>query len=64
MARVDDHYLRVRDYAERFNLTRGMFPVAEMVSDRVLSLPLSTGMTDGECARVIDALRWLLVGKR
>jgi dTDP-4-amino-4,6-dideoxygalactose transaminase len=51
-------------YAERFALTRGMFPVAELVSDRVLSLPLAGGMTDGECARVVDALRRLLTGER
>ena len=51
-------------YAERFALTRGMFPVAEMVSDCVLSLPLSGGMTDGECARVVDALGRLLLGVR
>lgn len=49
-------------YAERFALTRGMFPVAELVSDRVLSLPLAGAMTDGECARVVDALRRLLTG--
>jgi dTDP-4-amino-4,6-dideoxygalactose transaminase len=51
-------------YAERFALTRGMFPAAELVSDRVLSLPLAGGMTDSECARVVDALRRLLTGER
>jgi dTDP-4-amino-4,6-dideoxygalactose transaminase len=44
-------------YAERFNLTRGMFPCAELVSDRTLSLPLSAGMTDGQAAQVVDAVR-------
>jgi dTDP-4-amino-4,6-dideoxygalactose transaminase len=44
-------------YAERFNLTRGMFPVAELVSDRTLSLPLSAGMTDGQVAQVVGAVR-------
>jgi dTDP-4-amino-4,6-dideoxygalactose transaminase len=51
-------------YAERFNLTRGMFPAAEMVSDQVLSLPLSGGMAEGECALVIGALKRLLLGVR
>ena len=37
---------------------------AELVSDRVLSLPLAGGMTDSECARVVDALRRLLTGER
>jgi dTDP-4-amino-4,6-dideoxygalactose transaminase len=44
-------------YAERFKLTRGMFPVAEMVSERTLSLPLSAGMTDGQVAQVVGAVR-------
>jgi dTDP-4-amino-4,6-dideoxygalactose transaminase len=44
-------------YAQRFGLTRGMFPVAEYVSDSVLSLPLSGAITEGEAARVIDAVR-------
>jgi dTDP-4-amino-4,6-dideoxygalactose transaminase len=51
-------------YGERFALRRGMFPVAEMVSDSVLSLPLSGGMSEGECARVVDALGRLLLGVR
>jgi dTDP-4-amino-4,6-dideoxygalactose transaminase len=44
-------------YAERFHLTRGMFPVAERVSDGVLSLPLSGAITESEAARVVDAVR-------
>jgi dTDP-4-amino-4,6-dideoxygalactose transaminase len=44
-------------YADRYHLTRGMFPVAELVSDRTLSLPLSAGMTDGQVAQVIGAVR-------
>ena len=47
-------------YAERFHLRPGMFPVAEMVSARTLSLPLSSGMTDEQVERVIAALRALL----
>ena len=42
-------------YAERFRLRRGMFPVAEMVSERTLSLPLSAAMTDDQVERVVDA---------
>jgi dTDP-4-amino-4,6-dideoxygalactose transaminase len=51
-------------YAERFNLTRGMFPVAEMVSDRTLSLPLSAGMTDDQVAQVVGAVRSRILRRR
>jgi len=44
-------------YAERFGFTRGMFPVAEMVSDCELSLPLSAAMTDADVDAVIAAVR-------
>ena len=50
-------------YAERFNLRRGMFPAAEAISDRTLSLPLSPAMTDGAVDRVIDSVRACLVGR-
>jgi dTDP-4-amino-4,6-dideoxygalactose transaminase len=48
-------------YARTFGLTRGMFPHAEAVSDRVVSLPLSTGTTAADVDRVIDVLRRLLL---
>lgn len=50
-------------YQERFGLQRGMFPNAEFVSDRTLSLPLSAAMTDGDAYRVVEAIRSLLVGR-
>lgn len=50
-------------YAERFGLRRGMFPRAEFVSDRTLSLPLSGSMTPQEAWRVVDVVR-RLVGAR
>jgi dTDP-4-amino-4,6-dideoxygalactose transaminase len=43
-------------YAQRFGLRSGMFPVAEMVSERTLSLPLSAAMTDAEVEHVVRAL--------
>jgi dTDP-4-amino-4,6-dideoxygalactose transaminase len=43
-------------YQERFALKRGMFPVAESLSDSTLSLPLSAAMTDDTVDRVIEAL--------
>jgi dTDP-4-amino-4,6-dideoxygalactose transaminase len=42
-------------YQERFGFRRGMFPVAESVSDRTLSLPLSAAMTEEAIDRVIKA---------
>ena len=47
-------------YASRYGFRRGMFPVAESVGDRSLSLPLSSGMTDDAVDRVVDALGELL----
>lgn len=44
-------------YADRFGLRRGMFPVAESIADRTLSLPLSAAMTDDAVDRVIAAVR-------
>jgi dTDP-4-amino-4,6-dideoxygalactose transaminase len=44
-------------YADRFGLKPGMFPIAERVSARTLSLPLSAGMTDDQVDRVVDAVR-------
>jgi dTDP-4-amino-4,6-dideoxygalactose transaminase len=47
-------------YAGRFGYQRGAFPVAESISDRTLSLPLSSGMTDDAVERVADVLHELL----
>jgi dTDP-4-amino-4,6-dideoxygalactose transaminase len=47
-------------YAERFGLRRGMFPQAEYLSDRLLSLPFSSALRADEVARVAAVLRRLL----
>jgi dTDP-4-amino-4,6-dideoxygalactose transaminase len=46
-------------YAERFRLRPGMFPVAEMVSERTLSLPLSSAMSNDQVERVVSVIRTL-----
>ena len=43
-------------YANRFGLRRGMFPCAEFISDRTLSLPLSAALSDDDVDAVIDAV--------
>jgi dTDP-4-amino-4,6-dideoxygalactose transaminase len=43
-------------YRDRFNLRRGMFPIAESVSDTTLSLPLSPAMPAADVERVIEAV--------
>ncbi len=50
-------------YRERYHFTRGMFPVAEQVSDQVMSLPLGGGMTDDEAWTVVGALRRAIPGR-
>jgi dTDP-4-amino-4,6-dideoxygalactose transaminase len=50
-------------YAERFGLRRGMFPEAEFVSDRTLSLPLSAALSDAEVDAVIDAVTDAIEGR-
>ena len=47
-------------YAERFGFRRGMFPNAEFVSDRTLSLPLSAGTDEADVDRVVTVLRELV----
>ena len=44
-------------YANRFGFRPGMFPHAEYVSDRTLSLPLSGSMTEADAERVVLAVR-------
>ena len=43
-------------YREQYGFTRGMFPIAEAVSDTTLSLPVSPALSDGDVDRVIEAL--------
>jgi dTDP-4-amino-4,6-dideoxygalactose transaminase len=43
-------------YANRFGLARGMFPHAEFIADRTLSLPFSPALSDAQVDTVIGAL--------
>ena len=44
-------------YRETFGFKHGDFPVAETISDRIVSLPLFPLMTDGDQDRVIAAMK-------
>ncbi len=43
-------------YAEKYDLKREMFPNAEYISDRTVSLPLSAKLEDGDVEDVISAV--------
>jgi dTDP-4-amino-4,6-dideoxygalactose transaminase len=51
-------------YREQFGFKPGDFPVAETISDRIVSLPLFPLMTDQDQDRVINAMEDLFVRKR
>lgn len=44
-------------YREHFGFKHGDFPIAETISDRIVSLPLFPSMTDADQDRVIDAMK-------
>ena len=47
-------------YGEKYNFRRGMFPNAEYVSDRTVSLPLSAKLNERDVEDVIKAVRRIL----
>lgn len=47
-------------YRDKYNLTEAQFPVASMISERTLSLPLSPKVTDADQDDVVAALTELL----
>ncbi len=51
-------------YAKRFDYVRGMFPYAEWISDRTLSLPFSASLSDDDVDRVVESLHDMLGGSR
>jgi dTDP-4-amino-4,6-dideoxygalactose transaminase len=54
------HYIAVHlhtFYREMFDYSRGNFPNAEFISDRTVSLPLSSGMTEEDVMDVIAAVK-------
>lgn len=57
---VNVHYIPVHlhpYYRERFGYRGGEYPVAEAAYDRLISLPMSHGMTDEDVQDVITAVR-------
>ena len=54
------HYplpLHLQKAYERLGLRKGSFPVTERTSERLLSLPMFAELTEGDVARVSDAIR-------
>ena len=51
-------------YRETFGHRPGEFPVCEDVAARSIALPFFPAMTEGQVARVADALREVLVAAR
>lgn len=47
-------------YQQTYGLRRGDFPNAEFISDRTLSLPLSTSLSDDDVEDVVNAVRKVL----
>jgi len=57
---VNVHYIPVHlhpFYRQRFGARPGLCPVAEAAYERILSFPMFPGMSDGETAKVIEAVR-------
>lgn len=44
-------------YREKYSYTRGQFPVAELIGDSTISIPLYPKLTEDEAQCVIDAVR-------
>jgi perosamine synthetase len=51
-------------YRERFGHRRGEFPVCEDVAERSIALPFFPEMTEGQVARVAQALDAVVAGAR
>ena len=49
-------------YVARFGFVRGSFPVAELIGDRTITLPLYPSMTDEDVETVIAAVRDVTAG--
>jgi dTDP-4-amino-4,6-dideoxygalactose transaminase len=51
-------------YRDQLGFTRGLCPVAEAASDRLFSIPLYPGLTDGDLQDVAGAIRKILTAAR
>lgn len=64
---VGVHYTAVHlhpFYREAYGFARGDFPNAEFISDRTMSIPLSTKLTDSDVEDVIRAVRKVMAAYR
>jgi perosamine synthetase len=61
---VNVHYIPVhlhRYYRDRFGNRAGEYPIAEAAYARLISLPMFHGMSDGDVADVITAVKKVLL---
>ncbi|MBL8363180.1 MAG: DegT/DnrJ/EryC1/StrS family aminotransferase [Rubrivivax sp.] len=49
-------------WRDRYGLVPGMYPQSQAAYERLVSLPIYTRMSDGDVARVIEAVRAVLAG--
>ena len=53
----------LRYYRAILGAREGMFPIAEAIGQRTISLPLYPNLTDGEVDHVIETVRSIDVGR-
>jgi dTDP-4-amino-4,6-dideoxygalactose transaminase len=61
---VGVHYLALhlhQFYHHTYNYHEGQFPVAEWISERTISIPLSPALSDDDIGDVIRAVRKVLI---
>ena len=49
-------------WRDRYGLLPAMYPHSQAAYERLVSLPIYTRMSDGDAARVIEAVRAVLAG--
>lgn len=51
-------------YRKSLGYKKGMYPNAEFIGERIVSLPLGANLSEGDIKDVIDAIKWLIVTYR
>jgi perosamine synthetase len=51
-------------YRDKYGYKAGTLPVAEKAGERLVSLPLFPGLTEGQVQRVVEQVRELVIHSR